>query len=245
MSHIELHTNPEVHQPVVVEGLPGVGLVGKLATDHVISELDMRYVGYLTCPGLPQVVTYDAGDRTLRPPVRLYAEADDDVLALQSDVPVSPSAVSDFAHCLTGWIAEQNALPLYFSGWPTEVGDGRALWGVATGDGGRLLDERSTEPPAEDGIWSGQTGALLNRAQETNLTALGFITEADPQFPDPVAACVLINQAINPIAGVEIDDSALRQHAEEIREEKAQFAHQMGETDGDDSSRAEPLRMFQ
>ncbi|WP_458186193.1 hypothetical protein [Haladaptatus sp. NG-WS-4] len=34
-------------------------------------------------------------------------------------------------------------------------------------------------------------------------------------------------------------------HAEEIRAEKAQFAHRMGESDDDNISRAEPFRMFQ
>jgi uncharacterized protein len=244
MSHIEILTDLELNSPVLIEGLPGVGLVGKLATDHVVDELEMTYAGHLTCPGLPQVTVYEEGNHTLRPPVRIYADEDRDLLALQSDVPVSPSSVSDFASCLTGWLSQHDVLPLYFSGLPMKVDKQRSLYGVTTGDES-LLDEHDVEPPGDDGVWSGPTGALLSRAGETGQDALGFIVEADSNFPDPKSACALISRVINPIAGVDVDDAELRDHAQEIRQEKAQFAQHMNQTEDDDSSRAETFEMFQ
>ncbi|MFC7082596.1 PAC2 family protein [Halorussus caseinilyticus] len=129
---------------------------------------------------------------------------------------------------------------------PAEVEpDGeRSLRGVATGDGERLLADHDIDPPATDGVWSGPTGALLARASEVELDAVGLVVETDPEFPDPEAACAYINRAVNPIAGLSVDDADLRAHVEEIRAEKEQLAHQMNES-GDDSSRAEPVGMYQ
>ncbi|WP_158056074.1 proteasome assembly chaperone family protein [Halorussus halophilus] len=246
MAHVETHADVELDEPTLLEGMPGIGLVGKIATDHVISELEMVYFGSLHCPGLPQVAVYDSGSSNLYPPVRLYASEEHDLVVLRSDVAVSPTEVSEFATCVSGWIEEQQALPIYVSGLPTDVSgtEDRALYGVATGDAEERLAGHDIEPPATDGVWSGPTGALLGRAGEVDMDAVGLIVESDPQFPDPEAACVYINRAINPIAGVEIDDSGLRERAEEIRQEKQQFAQQMGQNN-DDSSRVEARGMYQ
>lgn len=247
MGHVTVRSGAvDLDEPTFIEGLPGIGLVGKIATDHVVESLGMSHYGNVRCPGLPRVASYKADDRTLRPPVRLYVDEGRDLLALQSDVPVSPEVVADFADCLTKWLREESATPVYSSGLAGDLPDDgeRRIYGIATGDGGRLLGEQDVPPPTEDGVWSGPTGALLDAARETDLTALGLIVDSDPQFPDPEAACVLIERAIEPIAGVDVDVGALRERAAEIREQKQVFAQHMNDAAAE-SSRVEPMRMFQ
>ena len=101
---------------MLVEGLPGAGLVGKIAADHLVAELDTTYYAALYCDGLSPVATYRGEDSTLRPPVRLYAAESEGLLVLQSDVPVSPSSAPEFATCLTDWLTEEGILPIYLSG---------------------------------------------------------------------------------------------------------------------------------
>lgn len=234
--------------PLLIEGLPGIGLVGKIATDHVVDEFDMTYYASIDCDGLPRIAVYQEDDRTLRPPVRLYADDDRDLLALQSDIPISRTASTEFAECLTSWLHENDGTPLYLSGLPHE-NDGPAevpaVYGVATGDAGPLLDEHDIDVPSENGVVAGPTGALLNRADATGLGSLGLVVESDPQFPDPAAARRLITEAINPIAGIEVDTDALVDRAEDIREQKEKLARRMQEAAEEESSQAQPLRMYQ
>lgn len=246
MAHVQTHADVELESPTLLEGMPGVGLVAKIATDHVISELEMTYFGSLHCPGLAQVAVYDSGSPQLYPPVRLYASEEHDLVVLRSDVAVSPMEVSEFATCVSGWLEEHQAFPIYVSGLPSDVTgtEERELYGVATGDAEERLAKLDIEPPVTDGVWSGPTGALLGHAGEVDMAAVGLIVECDPQFPDPVAACAYINRAVNPLAGIEIDDSGLRERAEEIRQEKQQLAQKMGQN-GDDSSRVETRGMYQ
>lgn len=44
-------TGIELEEPVLVDGLPGVGLVGKIATDHVIERRGMTYYADVTPDG--------------------------------------------------------------------------------------------------------------------------------------------------------------------------------------------------
>ena len=247
MAHVRLRGDEvDLDEPCLVEGMPGVGLVGKIATDHLVEQFDMEYYASVHCDGLPRIGVYKDDDRSVRPPVRLYADEERDLLALQSDVPVSAENASDFADCVTGWIEDNDATPLYLSGRPGEKdGDVPALFGVGTGDGGEWLDEQDLDVPSESGAIAGPTGALISRAAENDLDSVGLIVESDPQFPDPEAARVLIDRGIAPLANVDVDVSNLVDRAEEIREQKEQLAQRMGEADEDASSQAQPLRMFQ
>lgn len=248
MTGIQLQ-GPEVtlENPTLIEGFPGVGLVGKIATDHLVRELEMEYYASLDCEGLPRIGVYRGGDGQARPPVRMYVSEEHDLFALQSDAPIASGAVESVANCVTGWIAEQGVRPIYLSGLPTERdGEGRpSLYGIATGDETETLEEHDIDVPPEDGVVSGPTGALLNRAAQHGHDSVGLIVGSSRQFPDPEAASVLLEEGIAPIADVSIDVSDLVDRAEEIREKREQFARQMQEMSQDESSQAQPLRMYQ
>lgn len=248
MARVRTRTDVALDDPVLVEGLPGVGLVGKIATDHLVDEFDMTYYASVDSDGIPQVGIYGADGRDVRPPVRIYADEENDLLALQSDVPVDREAAPEFADALTSWLADVGATPLYLSGLPTQGLDADGVsevFGVATGDAGARLDEHGVDLPPEEGVIGGPTGALVNRAAEMDLDAVGLVVESDPQFPDPAGAKQLIDVAIEPIADVTVDTRALVDHAEEIREQKEQFARQMQQAEEKESSQAKPLRMFE
>ncbi|WP_232687524.1 proteasome assembly chaperone family protein [Halobacterium zhouii] len=248
MANVRVTTDLDLDSPTLVEGLPGVGLVGKIATDHLVETFDMQRVAAIDCDGIPQVAIYDADERGVLPPVRIYADEERDLLALQSDVPVSRTASADFADSLTEWLRDNTATPLYLSGLPRED-DNPAnvpdVFGIATGDAARTLDDHGIDSPPERGVVGGPTGALVNRAEAESLDALGLVVESDPQFPDPAAAKQLVDNAIAPITGVDIPTDDLVEHAEEIRDQKEQFAQRMQNADEDESTQATPMRMFQ
>lgn len=246
MAHVTLRGEPrDLEEPYLVEGMPGVGLVGKIATDHLIEELGMDHYADVHCEGIPRIGVYGAGERGVVPPVRFYVDEQRDLLALRSDVPVSPKSAGDFASCVTGWFAEQTATPILLSGLPAEKGsEPPKLSGIATGDGGDLLSEINVSPPAESGVVSGPTGALLNEAIEQEQTVVTLIVESDPQFPDPEAARILIEQGIGELASLDVSLSDLVDRAEEIRTQKEKLAKRMQQAD-DEASKAQPLRMYQ
>jgi uncharacterized protein len=231
--------------PMLVEGLPGVGLVGKIVADHLVSTFEMDYYASVHCEGVPQAAVYRGERSALRPPVRLHADEERNLLVLQSDVPVSPAEATEFADCITGWLDSNDVTPLYLSGLPDQSDDVPELYGVSTGNGNDLLDEAGVVPPAEGGLVSGPTGALLYHAGRNDMDSVGLIVETNPQFPDPEAARAMLEHGISPIAGIDIDTDDLVEQAEEIQQAREQLAQRMQQTDANESSQAEPIRMFQ
>jgi uncharacterized protein len=244
MAHITVHGDAELDEPILVEGMPGVGLVGKIVADHLVETLDMTEYATCHCEGIPRVAVYDKGDRQVRHPIRIYADESRDLLVLQSDVPVSPEAAPDFSSCLTGWFAEENVTPLLLSGLPQEK-DGRpSLYGIGTGEGTALLDKYEINSPRENGMISGPVGALLAEACEQAVDCIGLVVQANRQFPDPEAARVLLVDAIEPLADIDVDTDKLVEQAEEISKAREQLAKQMNQAD-DESTQAKPLGMYQ
>lgn len=248
MAEIRIEDTPNLEEPVLVEGLPGVGLVGKIATDHIVDTLDMAYLGEVDCDGLPKIAIYGEDDRSVEPPVRLYVDEERDLLALQSDIPVSRDTASDFARALVDWIDEVDAFPIFLSGLANEDHEPEevpAVFGVGTGTGASLLDENEVQNPPERGVIGGPTGALLNRSAAADVDSCGLVVESDPQFPDPAAARQLIVSGIEPLSDVDIDTEHLVERAEDIREQKEKLAKRMQQAGEEESSQAQPLRMYQ
>ncbi|MFC6785934.1 proteasome assembly chaperone family protein [Halobaculum halobium] len=266
MGHIDVVSERAFDEPVLVEGFPGVGLVGKIVADHLVGTLDAELYATVHCDGLPPAAAYGADDRAVTTPVRLYAAPEDDLLVLQSDVPVSPSAAEEFADCIDGWFREEGVMPLYIAGMRRNGGGGGggegegegegdsdgdgdaaehpSLCGIGVGAGADLLDEIGVAEPDSAGIVSGPTGALLTHALETELPAVGLVAESDPQFPDPAAARVVLEEAVEPISGVDVDVETLDDQAERIQQAKAQLAAQLRQQD-ENVTQAQPLRMYQ
>lgn len=248
MAKVSVRGEPvDLDDPVLVEGLPGVGLVGKIATDHLIDEFDMRFHAAVECDSLPAIARYDGDERGVLPPVRIYVDETRDLLALQSDVPVSRVATDGFTDCVTSWLDDVGARAFLSSGMPAEQdpGDVPAIFGVATGDVGADLDDHGIEKPPESGVIGGPTGALLNRAESRGFDAACFVVETDPRFPDPAGANRLLTGAIGPLAGIDVPTDDLVDRAEEIRSQREKLAERMRAADEEESSQAKPLRMFQ
>ncbi|ESS06184.1 MAG: archaeal enzymes of ATP-grasp superfamily [uncultured archaeon A07HB70] len=230
--------------PTLVEGFPGVGLVGKIAVDHLVEAFGMSHHANLHCEGLPPVVGYGADDRSARTPVRLYADEERDLLALQSDVPVAPRAARSVAECLGSGLGDE-VTPLYLSGIPAERAESPpAVYGTATGGLETRLADAGVEAPPEPGVVSGPTGALLARALERGDPAAGIVAESDPKFPDPASARAVLRHAVEPLAGVSVPTDDLVERASEIRKARERLAQQMQDPEAD-ASRAQSTGMYQ
>lgn len=246
MAHVDVHDDTiSLSEPFLIEGLPGLGLVGKIATDHLIEQFSMTHYATVHCDGLPRIGVYHREDDELKAPVRLYADPERNLLALQSEVPISGEGAPEFAACLSGWLADHEVTALYLSGRPAEKDGAPEVYGVATGAGSDHLDRAGIVPPRETGFISGPTGALLNQATRSSLDSVGLVVESDPQFPDPEAARALIQGAIGPITGIDADTDRLVDQAEQIRDQREQLAQRMQQAGEDESTQATPLRMYQ
>jgi hypothetical protein len=220
---IEAVAEPELRDPVLVEGLPGVGHVGKLAAEHLVEELDSELVRRVYSTHFPPQVSVDEGVSQLASADLYAVEADRDLLVLTGD----HQAQDTVGHY---------GLASTFLDVADDLGVERvfALGGVPTGE---LIEEydvvgAATTETARDGLEEvgvefredepaggivGISGLLLGLGKRRGMPAACLMGETSGYLVDPKSAQAVL-EVLQDVLGFEVDFASLEERAEEMEE---------------------------
>jgi uncharacterized protein len=246
VAEFELVADVELESPVLIEGLPGHGLVASIAVDHLTRQLDLAHHGNITDDSFPPAVTFRDG--LVRDLVRVYAGTDADVLTLQSDLPLPQAAFRPLGRCVLEEFAADIENAVFLAGAPAEseqqVGDVRGI--ATTADVREELVDAGVEPGAEPGLIGGVTGALVRECYHSDVPAAVLIVRAHPFLPDPLAARAVIEDALEPLVDFDIDTTELAAQADEIKGQMEQIAQQYRQmTEEQQTQEPSVSRMYQ
>jgi uncharacterized protein (TIGR00162 family) len=222
---IEWVAEPDLTDPVLVEGLPGVGHVGKLVAEHLLDELESELVARVYSQHFPPQVT---------------VEDDHAELASATFHAVTPADGQDLLVLSGDHQAQQNSGHYGLTDTFLDVGEDLgvervfALGGVPTGElieeyavlGATTTDElledledlgvefRDNEPAG--GI-VGVSGLLLGLGDRRGLPAACLMGETSGYLVDPKSAQAVL-EVLEEIAGFEVDFASLEDRADEMED---------------------------
>ena len=220
----EALAEPELQDPVFVEGLPGVGHVGKLAAEHLVEELDSELVRRVYSTHLPPQVSVEDGVTQLANAEIHAVETDEaDLLVLtgnhQAGDTVGHYGLADaFLD-----IAEEFETDRVF-----------ALGGVPTGELieeydviGAVNSEEQREGLEDAGVEFrgdepaggivGVSGLLLGLGQRRGISAACLMGETSGYLVDPKSAQAVL-EILQEVLGFEVDFSSLEDRADEMED---------------------------
>jgi uncharacterized protein len=241
----ERHTDIAVESPTLIEGLPGHGMVASIAVDRITDQLGLQHHGSVHSETLPSVTTFEDG--RVRELVRVYAGSESGLLTLQSDVPIPADAFDALAECILSDLADSFGRAVFLAGVPAgDENEHGQVSAVATTDA-LEADLRDADIALTDGagVIGGVTGALAQACYHADVPAAILIVQANPYFPDPVAAKALIEEALEPLVDFEVGTAELEEQAAEIRQGKQQIAQQLKRQQGEQASQPQGRDMFQ
>lgn len=226
---LEREGDRSVDAPALIEGLPGHGLVASIAVDHIKRELDLGYYAGIRAEEVPPVLSFSDG--LARDTVRVYSGTDPDVLTLHSDVKLPEKTYRDFSACVLHDLADEIDRGVFLAAAPAKSEEQHGeVRGVATAPAVRdEMDDAGITMAEGDGLAGGITGALVDTCYHEDVPAALILVRADPHVPDPQAAQAVIDEAIEPLLGFDIDTDPLLEQAREIQEQKAQVVQQLQE----------------
>ena len=221
---IDRPADPDLADPVLIEGLPGVGHVGKLAAEHLLEEFEAELVRRIYSEHFPPQVTVDDG-RTQLACAEIYAitDAERDLLVLTGDHQAGDGpghyrltdAFLDVAAAFgVGRIYALGGVP---TGELVEAPD---VVGAATTDA--LIEDleevgvefRENEPAG--GI-VGVSGLLLGLGERRDYEAACLMGETSGYLVDPKSARAVL-EVIEATVGIDIGYDSLSERAEEMEE---------------------------
>jgi uncharacterized protein (TIGR00162 family) len=221
---IETLAEPELSEPVLIEGLPGVGHVGKLVAEHLLEELDGEPVRRIYSEHFPPQVSVEDG-RTKLACAELHAlEADgQDLLVLTGDHQAQDAAghyrLTDRILDLATDLGTERMFTL--GGVPTgELIEEYGVVGAATTD--EFVEEledtgvefREGEPAG--GI-VGVSGLLLGLGERRDLPAACLMGETSGYLVDPKSARAVL-EVLQDLIGFEVGFESLEERADEMEE---------------------------
>lgn len=240
---VRLWTRPglDLQEPLVVAGVPTLGLVGTIVSHYVHETLEMEPVGGLRSPYFPPVGRVDEGRP--RRPFGIYALETscgpdgqcDHLVVVESDFLPIPPVQDAAARTVMGWLDELDArwvvVPDGLHVQDPEASE--AVHGVASSEAGLSRVESMGARPIGQGVLGGLSSLLLFEGEERGVETLCLLAESSPDHPDARAAAELVKLLDPVVPEVSIEAAPLLEEAERI-EAAVRENRQMLEQQADD-----------
>jgi len=191
-------------KPIFIIGFPDVGLVGTIATYHIVEKLNLKEVAHIDSEKFPPiVVVHDAKPSS---PIRIYGNGK--IFVVISEIPIRSDLIPHLSKNLVKWFKEKNAsLVVSLGGIPhpkrLEI-DKPEVYGVGSNEKLNKKLEKLKVKPFEEGIIVGIHGIILRKCIIANLPSIYLMAESHYKYPDPEAAASII-EVINKISNLSID----------------------------------------
>jgi uncharacterized protein (TIGR00162 family) len=227
MDKIEIHYDekPDLDDPIFIEGLPGIGNVGKLAAEHLIDQLDgKKFADIVSKHFPPQVVIEENGVVRLVDNQLYYAKRDgsnQDLVILTGDYQgLTPEGQYELSDFILGVLKELSVKRIFTLGG---YGIGRMIkkprvLGAASDES--LVKEMKelgvvfsrNEPGA--GI-VGASGLLLGLGKHYGMQSVCLMGETSGYFVDPKSAQAVL-EVLAKILGITVNYEELEAKAKQI-----------------------------
>lgn len=219
---------PEENSTVIL-AFPDVGLVGLIAVKHMIKELDMEEIGYVSSDKFPPITVVH--DKRPTHPIRIYEK--DGIIVLTSEIPIGPNMINPFSNKISQWLEEIKAeKAIILGGLPNqnrEEVEKPEIHGVPSIDEMENLLEEKNYHILEEGFITGINGVLLRNLRDVDFPTIYLMSESHLNYPDPDAAAVIL-EALNNIEEMDISVEELRKQEEEIKIAARDLMRQTQET---------------
>jgi len=206
----------KIKRPKIIVGIPDVGLVGLIATAHLIKSLEMNEIGYFDSKDLPPVIILHDGDP--KAPIRIYNK--NDLIVVISEIPVSAPLIYPLAKSIVKLAKKHEAeFLINLSGLAVpdrlEI-EKPTVYGVGTTNEAKELIKKLGIPFYSEGIMIGAYALILKESINQKVSSITLLAESHYQFPDPAASAYLL-ETLKKLIKVEVDIKPLLEQAEEIR----------------------------
>ncbi|AAB85782.1 MAG: proteasome assembly chaperone family protein [Methanothermobacter thermautotrophicus] len=201
----------DVEDAVVLEGSPGVGLIGNILGWLLVEDLKMREIGYIDSKYFPPLAVLYKG--VAIHPFRIY-EGDGIVLFL-SDFILPPAVVYDMTNAIVEWMVRNKSRELIT--FNSMVVREKSQPVAGAGNSQEVIQRLADLgiPIVPFGNLNGISGTLLTRCAVNDIPASCLFAEILNPYPDPRAAASVV-EVLNEMLGTSVDPEPLLQEAQAI-----------------------------
>ncbi len=206
---MKLVLNKKPKNVTIIEGFPGFGLIGTIATEFLMEHLETEKIGIVEMDEIPAMIAIHQ-NKVIEPISIHYNKQYNMVLIHAINIGKDLGwKVADVVSELAKQLTAKEIISLEGVGSPNP--DAGRVFFYATEDGKVSKKLSGVAAPLSEGIIVGVTGALLARSIDIPIVAL--FAEAKSTMPDSKAAAEII-KVLDAYAGLDVDPKPLLKQAE-------------------------------
>ena len=214
----------ELKNPILIEGFPGLGMVGSIATKYLVKHLKTEKVGTLYSPHFPYhvIVSKNGGVRLLRGEFYVWKNEtgkNDFIFLIGDSQAQTIDGQFEVANAILDFAQEKNVETIItIGGYRNEFEGNPKIVAVSTTPELFERAQKAKALPSEAGTpIVGTAGLLLGLAKFRNLEALCLLGETRGYLPDPKTAKSII-EVLQGLLDITVDVTGLDKEIEKAKE---------------------------
>ncbi len=200
----------------LVEGFPGIGLIGTIAVGYLAEKEHTKEIGYLVSKKFPPMASIHKGKPLF--PARMYVDHKHKTVLLFSEFVIPASTVYDIADSIINW-AKENKIKRIISlaGMTSRQTKSTKVeaYGIASTSAMLKQLEKYKVKVITEGVTTGVSGILMAKCNALKFPAISLLIETEHGYPDPGAAAELLER-LEEFLGYDIKTSDLLKEAKQI-----------------------------
>jgi len=213
MIEIKMLEKIDLGGATMIEGFPGIGLVGPMAISYLIDKLGMSYIGYIDSNEFPPLVSIHKGEPM--PPVRLYYSDKYNIVTIFAEFAMPLEIVHELTTAVYNFIKSNKIKKIIsISGIPT-TSESTTTFAIASLDSLNGEIAKIGMKPIAEGVASGVNALLLMMAKLDGISDINVLVPVMQDIIDPKYAEYAIDN-LNKLLNLNIDTSDLKKEAAEV-----------------------------
>jgi uncharacterized protein len=217
---LKIFSKPPPENASVLTGFPGSGLVGTIALQYMVEQLEFELIGTMTSKFFPPLAMMNKG--VINDPVRIYKK--DDIAAVVADIPIHPMICYEIANGLLDWLVPFKPKEvLTIAGIITNEPEKRVFGVATTPEALTKIQEHILVLPI--GSISGIASSILTECKVRGIPGYGLLGET-VNAPDPRSSAATI-EVLNKMYNLGLEVQPLIDQAVEIEQSMGKIAEEV------------------
>ncbi len=221
---LKIFSKPLPLNGAVLMGFPGSGLVGTIALQYMVDQMEFELIGSMTSKFFPPLAMMNRG--IINDPVRLYSRNDGkyNLTAIVADIPIAPMICYEISNGILDWLAPFKPKEvLTIAGIVTSEPEKRVFGVATTPEALNRIQDHTLILPI--GSISGIASSLLTECKVRGIPGYGLLGET-VNAPDPRASAATI-EVLNKMYDLGLDVQPLIEQAVEIEQSMGKLAEEV------------------
>jgi uncharacterized protein len=202
----------KLKNPTIIEGFPGIGMIGTICASYMAEKLEMELVGYFASTHFPPIAAIH--DYKPVSPARIYASKKHNLIILFSEFVIPAEVVFSLSEKVLEYAKKKKAKAIYsLAGIASEQPQAK-IYGIASTPKMADLMKKGNVELIKEGATQGVSGVLIAECATQQFDAANILIQTNLPL-DPRSSAILLKKLAD-ITGIKVDTQGLENEGDKI-----------------------------